>query len=736
MNFKLNNPKTDGVELLTDKGISRRRFLIGSAGAGAGLLVGFAVSHKLLAGVINGDEATFIPNAFIRISTSGDVTLIVSKAEMGQSVYTSLPMLIAEELEVELDRVMLEHAPADDSKYADPILGAQVTGASTSIRGAWEPLRQAGAVVREVLIAAAAKEWSVNASECYAENGVVKLTNSERQFTYGELADKAARMPVPEKVTLKKPEDFKLIGKPIKRLDGKEKGNGTAHYGIDVDLPDMKIATIAMTPVLGGKVKKLNTPKAKALKGVVEVIDMGDSVAVIATDMWTAKQGISALEIEWTHDKFKSQNMEDIIAELDKASKTGSGTAKAVIARNDGDFSKAYSEASDTFEAVYQMPFLAHSPIEPMNATALVQKDRCDIWAGTQVPTIAQGHAAEITGLPASQIFVHNHQIGGAFGRRLDVDFIDQAVRIAKQVNYPVKLVWTREEDMQNDVYRPYYYDHLKAGLNDKGEPVAWHHRVTGASIMLRWIPSLVKDGLDTDAVELAQNPFYAPENILVDYVRQETNGMRPGWWRGVGATHNAFMVESFIDELAHRASVDPVTYRRNLLKHHPRALGVLELCAKKVDWGKKLPANHGLGISVFEGFGTYLAQVAEVKVEDDEVKVLRVVAAVDCGMVINPNHVVAQIEGGIVYGLTAALWGEITIENGVINQKNFDTYQLLRMNQLPNIEVHLVKSAEAPGGIGEPGTAGIAPAVTNAIYAASKKRIRELPVSKHLDAY
>lgn len=736
MNIKLNNPENDGVEVSTEHGISRRQFLIGSAGAGAGLLVGFAVPHKLLAGVASAEQGFFSPNAFIRIATNGEVTLIVSKAEMGQSVFTSLPMLIAEELEVDLEKVTLEHAPADNEKYADPILGAQVTGGSTSIRGTWQPLREAGAVAREILIAAAAKEWAVNTSACYAENGVVKLSDSDRQFTYGELAEKAAKMPVPEKVTLKDPKDFKLIGQPVKRLDGKAKGNGTSLYGIDVDLPDLKIATIAMTPILGGKVKTLNISKAKALKGVVEVIEMGDAVAVIATDMWTAKQGISALEIEWTQDSYKPQNMEDIVAELKKASQTGEGTAKAVIARNDGNFDKAYTEATDTFEAIYQMPFLAHAPIEPMNATVHVQKDRCDIWAGTQVPAMAQAHAAEITGLPANQVFVHNYQIGGAFGRRLDVDFIDQAVRIAQHVNYPVKLVWTREEDMQHDVYRPYYYDHLKAGLNDKGELVAWHHRVTGASIMLRWIPSVVKDGLDTDAVELAQNPFYAPENILVDYVRQETNGMRPGWWRGVGATHNAFMIESFIDELAHRASEDPVAYRRSLLKHHPRALGVLELCAQKADWGKQLPANHGLGVSVIEAFGTYLAQVAEVSVEDDEVKVLRVVTAVDCGIVINPNHVIAQIEGGIVYGLTAALWGEITIKDGVIDQKNFDTYQPLRMNQLPDIEVHLVKSAEAPGGIGEPGTAAIAPAVTNAIYAVSQKRIRELPISKHLYAY
>lgn len=736
MNIKSEIPENNGVELISDHGISRRRFLIGSAGAGAGLLVGFFVPHKLLAGVGTGDQSTFSPNAFIRIATNGDVTLIVSKAEMGQSVFTSLPMLIAEELEVDLEKVTLEHAPADNEKYADPILGAQVTGGSTSIRGAWEPLREAGAVAREVLIAAAAKEWAVNASECYAENGVVKLSHSDRQFAYGELTEIAAKMPIPETVTLKEPKDFKLIGQPIKRLDGIAKANGTSRYGIDVDLPNMKIATIAMTPILGGKVKTLNTSKAKALKGVIEVIEMRDAVAVVATDMWTAKQGISKLDLEWTEGNFKPQNMKDIVAELEKASQIGKGTAKAVIARNDGNFDKAYDEATDTFEAIYQMPFLAHAPIEPMNATVHVQKDRCDIWAGTQVPTIAQAHAAEITGLPANQVFVHNHQIGGAFGRRLDVDFIDQAVRIAKHVNYPIKLIWTREEDMQHDVYRPYYYDHLKAGLNDKGELVAWHHRVTGGSIMLRWMPSLVKDGLDTDAVELAQNPFYTPENILVDYVRQETNGMRPGWWRGVGATHNAFMIESFIDELAHRASEDPLSYRRKLLKHHPRALGVLELCTQKAEWGKKLPTNHGLGVSVIEAFGTYLAQVAEVSVEEDEVKVLRVVAAVDCGMVINPNHVIAQIEGGIVYGLTAALWGEITIENGVIDQKNFDSYQPLRMNQLPAIEVHLVTSAEAPGGIGEPGTAGIAPAVTNAIYAASQKRIRELPISKHLDAY
>lgn len=735
MNFKIENPLQAGVDLETEHGMSRRRFLIGSAGVGAGLMIGLSLPHKVLANNAV-TESDFIPNAFIRITTDGKVILTISKAEMGQSVFTSFPMLIAEELEVDLDQVTLEQAPADNEKYADPVLGAQVTGGSTSIRGAWEPMRHAGAVAREVLIAAAAQEWQVSPSECYAEKGMVKLSNSDKQLSFGELAQKAASMPVPEKVSLKKAEDFKLIGKPVKRLDGTGKANGQAVYGIDVDQPEMKIATVANTPILGGKVKTLNVENAKKMKGVIEVIQMDHAVAVIADDMWMAKQGIAALEIEWTQGDIKLQNMSDIVAELDKASKTGVGTDKAITARNDGDFKKAYSEAADTFEAVYQMPFLAHSAIEPMNATVHVQKDRCDIWAGTQVPTFAQAHAAEITGLPPTQVFVHNHQIGGAFGRRLDVDFIDQAVQIAKQVSYPVKLVWTREEDMQNDVYRPFYYDHLKAGLNDEGLPIAWHHRVTGASVVLRWLPQMAQDGLDPDAVELARNPFYAPENIFVDYVRQETQGIRPGWWRGVGATHNAFMVESFIDELAHRAKTDPLAYRQNLLKHHPRALNVLTSCAEKANWGSSLPENHGMGICVFEAFGTFVAQIAEVSVEDEEVSVKKVVAVVDCGMVVNPNHVEAQIEGGIVYGLTAALWGEITIEDGVISQKNFDTYQPLRMNQLPEIEVHLITSAEAPGGIGEPGTVGIAPALTNAIYAASGKRIRELPVSKHLDAY
>ncbi|MCI0429078.1 MAG: xanthine dehydrogenase family protein molybdopterin-binding subunit, partial [Rhodospirillales bacterium] len=633
--------------------------------------------------------------------------------------------LLAEELEVDLAQVHLEHAPPDDKLYANPLIGFQATGGSNSVRGAWEPLRRAGASARSMLVSAACATWNVDSNSCRAEKGEVIHVPTGRKLNYGALVDKAATLPVPDRFALKDPKDFKLIGKPAKRLDGPDKVNGKAEFSIDVRVPGMKIAAVAACPVFGGKLASVDEAKAKALKGVHQVVRLDDAVAVVAEHMWAAKQGLAALDISWDEGPNAELSTADIVQQLEAASQK-----PGAVARKQGDVAKAMAGAAKRIEAVYQVPFLAHATMEPMNCTVHARKDGCDVWVGTQVATRAQAAAAQVTGLPPEKIRVHNHLLGGGFGRRLEVDFITQAVHIAKQVDGPVKVIWTREEDIQHDIYRPYYYDRLAAGLDEHGMPIAWSHRVTASSILARWLPLVFKDGLDPDAVEGAADLPYSLPNTLVDYVRQEPPGVVTGWWRGVGPTHNIFVVESFIDELAAAAKKDPVEYRRALLGKAPRARAVLDLATGKAGWGQPLPQGRGRGVSVQHAFGSYLAQVAEVAVsKEGEVRVDRVVCAVDCGMTVNPDTVRAQMEGGIIFGITAALYGEITIKDGRVEQHNFNDYRILRINEAPVVEVHLVKSAEAPGGIGEPGTAAIAPAVTNAIFAATGKRVRKLPV-------
>jgi isoquinoline 1-oxidoreductase subunit beta len=708
----------------SQNGVSRRAFLKASAAAGGGLLLSFALDCG------EGDAAagTFAPNAFIRIDRDSAVTLVMPQVEMGQGTYTSMPMLIAEELEVELSQVRLEHAPADEKLYGNPGLrSTQRTGGSTSVRAFWEPLRRAGATARNLLIAAAAQTWGVDLDTCRAEKGEVIHGPTNRRINYGNLVETASTLPVPEKVALKDPKDFKLIGTPVKRLDAHDKVNGTARYGIDVKIPGMKVATVAACPVFGGKLESVDDSKAKTIKGVVQIVRLDDAVAVVADHMAAAKKGLAALDIKWDAGQNAGLGMADIIGQLDAASKN-----PGVIARKEGDVEKAMAGAAKKVEAIYQVPFLAHATMEPMNCTVHVRSDGCDVWVGTQVASRAQRAAAEVTGLPLEKVQVHNHLLGGGFGRRLDIDGVTRAVQIAKQVSAPVKIIWTREEDIQHDLYRPYYYDRLAAGLDEQGMPVAWTDRVTGSSILARWLPVVFKDGLDRDAVEGAAKPPYTLPNIQVEYVRQEPPpGITTAFWRGVGPTHNIFVVESFIDELAATANKDPVEYRRALLDSTPRAKAVLELAAEKSGWGQKLPPGSGRGVSVQFVFGSYLSQVAEVVVaKDGEVRVQRVVCAVDCGMVVNPDIVRAQVEGGIIFGITAALYGQITLKNGRVEQSNFDNYRMLRINEAPVVEVHIIQSTEAPGGIGEPGTAAVFPAVANAIFAATGKRIRKLPVN------
>lgn len=715
------------LEAKTAKGLTRRTLLRASAAAGGGLLLALHVPASAFAA--DADSNDFVPNAFVRIGRDGRVTFIMPQIEMGQGTYTSMSMLIAEELEVDLNQIDVDHAPPSDKLYANPLIGFQATGGSTSVRGFFVPLREAGAAARMMLIAAAAKKWAVDPATCKVEKGTVFDSSRERHFGFGELADDAAKEPIPAKIALKPAKDFTLIGTPAHRVDTPSKVNGTAQFGIDTKLPGLKIATVAACPVFGGKVGSIDDSAALAVKGVRQIVKIDNAVAVVADHFGAARKGLAALEITWDEGENAKLTTADIVKALAAAAQKD-----GVVAAKTGDVDAALKTAARKIEAVYQIPFLAHTTMEPVNCTVHVQADRCDVWVGTQVCARAQATAADVTGLPLDKVFVHNHLLGGGFGRRLDIDFVTQAVRFARQVQGPVKFVWTREEDIQHDVYRPYYYDVLTAGLDQSGKPVSFHHRTAGSSIVARWIPQAFKNGLDFDAVEAAAGPYDFP-NVLVDWVRQEpAQGMTTGWWRGVGVTHNAFMVEGFIDELAAAAGKDPVAYRAALLDKAPRAKAVLELAAQKGGWGTQMPKGSGRGVALIFGFGTYMAQVADVVVDKDgDIQIKRVVCAVDCGTVVNPDTVKAQVEGGIIYGLSGVLYGEITLKDGRVEQSNFDNYQALRINEAPAIEVYIVENEEKPGGMGEPATSCVMPAIVNAVYAATGKRLRELPINTDL---
>jgi isoquinoline 1-oxidoreductase beta subunit len=729
---------------------SRRRFMQLGATSGGALLFGFS-----LFGCKKEDERKESPpekavgqasthhsdtpaglarDAFIRIDRSGIVTLVIHKVEMGQGTFTAMPMLLAEELGADLSKVKLEQAPANNELYADPLLGGQVTGGSTSVRGAWKPLREAGAMVRSVLVAAAAQQWDVDADELQVVGGTVRHADSKRSAHFGELVDAASKMDLPKNVKLKDPKEFTLIGKPVRRLDSPAKVNGEAQFGIDARLPNMGIAAVAASPVTGGKLVGVDEAKAMAVKGVRQVLRLEGAVAVVADHFWAAKQGLLAAAPRWDDGPNGKVSLRGIVDDMMKVSQeTG------VVAKSAGDALKALDAAGGRkVEAVYEMPFLAHATMEPINCTVDLRADGCDLWVGTQVPALAQGAAAKVAGLPVEKVKVHNYYLGGGFGRRLEVDYVIQAVAFARLAKGPIKFIWTREEDIQHDMFRPYYVDRLAARLDERGRPAAWFHRVTGSSIMARFAPPAVKNGVDPDAVEGAADLQYTLPDMRVEYVRHEPPGVPTAFWRGVGPTHNVFVVESFMDELAQAARQDPVVFRRALLDKSPRTLAVLNLAAAKAGWGKPLAPvagrKVGRGVSVQFAFGSYMAQVAEVSVgPEGDVRLHRVVCAVDCGQTVNPDTIVAQMEGGIIFGATAALWNEITIANGRVQQTNFGDYRMMRINEAPAVEVHIVNSTDEPGGIGEPGTSGIAPALTNAVFAATGKRIRKLPIGDQL---
>ena len=706
---------------------SRRIFLTATAAIGGGLLLGIDLPARGEVRDSFTTDAPFAPSAFLRIDRAGKVTFVMPVIEMGQGTYTSIPMLIAEELEVDVDTVAIEHSPPDDKVYANPLLGAQITGASTAIRGTYLPVRRAGAAARVMLVTAAARRWKVDASSCRAEKGTVVHVPTGRKLGYGSLVDAAAKLTVPENVTLKEPAQFKLIGTPHRRLDTAGKVDGSAKYGIDTRLPGMLFAVVAASPTFGGKLVGLDEVKAKAVPGVMKVVRLDDAVAVVAIHTWAAKQGLAVAAPQWDAGPNAELSTVDIAEQLARVSEN-----PGVIARHEGDAAATIISAARKIQAVYEQPFLAHAAMEPMNCTVQMTKEGCEIWVGTQVPGRTQAAIMKLTGLAREKVRLHNHLLGGGFGRRLEFDGTVRAVQIAQHVRGPVQVIWTREEDIQQDMYRPYYYDRISAGLDAQGKPLAWLHRIAGSSIIARFNPVWIKDGIDPDAVDGSRDMPYAIGAVHVDWIEQEPPGIRTAFWRGVGVTRGTFVVESFIDELAADAKQDPLSYRLALLEKNPRARTVLQLAAERSGWGKPLPTGQGRGIALCIGFGSFIAQVVQVSVDEDgAVNPTHVWCTVDCGVQINPDTIRAQMESGIVFGLSAALYGEITLKEGRVEQTNFGDYRVLRINEVPEIHVTLVKSLEAPGGIGEPGTSCVMPALTNAIFAATGKRIRKLPVGE-----
>ena len=670
----------------------------------------------------------FAPNAFIRIDADGAVRLVMPTVEMGQAIYTGIAMMLAEELGVGLDQIRVEHSPPNDALYGQALLGGgQITGGSTSTRGQWQALREAGAVAREMLVAAAAAQWNVDAASCTVARGAITHTPSGRTLGFGAVADAAGKLPQPATITLKQRKDFTLIGKPMRRVDSPDKVNGGTQFGIDAKVPGMKFAAVKTSPELAGTLGRVDETKARAIPGVSDVLKLDNAVAVVASNYWLAQKGLEALDITWTPGVNAKLDTETLIAGLEEASRNG----PALVGR------KPKGEAAaggKRVEASYISPMLAHAPMEPLNATVHVTPGRCEIWTGTQVPTRCVAEAARICGIAPDAVVLNGAYLGGGFGRRLETDQVEQAVAFAKQVAYPLKVIWSREEDIQHDRVRPLYFDRISATLGDDGKPTSWQHRITSGTVLGRWLPAAMgKDGMDSDAIESAADLPYDMDNVLVEWVRyQMPPGLIVGWWRGVGPTHNLFVVESFVDELAHAAGKDPLEYRRSLMKPGSRALAVMNLAAEKIGWGgQPLPARTGRGIAVGSPFGSHVCAAVEAEVTaQGQVRLRKVVVAIDNGITINPSSVQAQMQGGVLFGLGAALYNGITLKNGAVQQSNFHDYRSLRINEVPDVEVYSIENDEVPGGIGEVGTAIAAPALTNAIFAATGIRLRRLPVA------
>jgi isoquinoline 1-oxidoreductase beta subunit len=718
--------------------LSRRRLLAAGIAAGAGLTLGvmptlLAAMRQAgpgLAGSAPDEVPGFAPNAFLRISSDNHVTVISKHLEMGQGTYTGLATLVAEELDADWAQIRVEGAPADASRYRNLFWGdAQGTGGSTAIANSWQQLRQAGAAARQMLIQAAAQRWQVDATEISVAAGILAHTMSNRQARFGELADAAGDQPVPETVQLKDPSSFRLIGQRLPRKDSPEKIDGSAVFTSDVELPGMLVALVAHPPRFGARLRQFDAEQTLSIPGVKQVIQTPSGLAVVALDFWSAKQGRDRLRIEWDESKAFAQSSGELLAQYRTLAEQPGAKA-----RDEGDTAKAIAEANQLLQAEYSVPYLAHAAMEPMNCVVRIDGKGCEIWNGEQMQTGDQQAVAKLLGLSPEQVHIHMLYAGGSFGRRANpqADYILEAVHIAKALEpgVPLKLIWTREDDMRAGYYRPLCLHRLRAALDEQGHPLAWEQRIVGQSILsgTAFEPMMVKDGVDQTSVEGAANLPYALPNIRVE-LHSPKLSVPVLWWRSVGSSHTAFAVECFIDELAVAADKDPLEFRRALLKQHPRHLGVLNLAAEKAGWGKPLGGGSGRGIAVHESFNSYVAQVAEVTVRRGNIFVDRVVIAVDCGIAVNPDVIEAQMQGGMGFGLAAALSSELTFKGGQVQQSNFHDYQVLRIDQMPAVEVYIVPSAEPPTGVGEPATPVIAPAVANAVFAATGQRLRQLPL-------
>jgi isoquinoline 1-oxidoreductase subunit beta len=708
---------------------SRRDLLKRSAYIGGGLVLSLALPPlhgSSRAATASRGQLT----AWLRIGTDDSITILVDRSEMGQGVYTALPMLLAEELEIDPSGVKIVAAPVGEA-YVNPLNGGQITGTSNSVPEAWEKLRKAGAQARTMLITAAAQRWRVDPSSCHASNGRIRNATG-KSASYGEVAEAAARLPIPKEVPLKSPGEFRLIGKPLTRLDTPAKVNGSAEFGIDVKLPDMLHASIALCPELGGKVASVDSAAALAMPGVRRIVQTASGVIVVAEHFWQARNARDALRIVWAPGPNAQLNNAAIWSQLNAgAAKPGVSALTSdnvASALKGGHATEALKRAARSFSAVYELPLLAHATMEPMNCTADVRADGCDIYLGTQAQQRAQAAAAEAAGLKPGQVNVHTTLLGGGFGRRLDVDFVPAAVAASKAVGAPVKLIWTREDDMTHDLYRPPARQSVVAGLDEHGKLTAWTLHITSPSITSRYDPTN-KDPFDS-VIEYVQNFPYAVPNFDLRYTRQEI-GIDVGYWRSVSHTPNCFAIESSIDEIAALSSKDPLEFRRELLAGQPRHLQVLAVAAERSGWGH-VPKGHFHGIAFMEGYTSHIAQVAEVSIEARRLKIHKITCVIDCGQTVNPRIVESQLESGIVYGLTAALWGDVTLRGGRVQQRNFNDHRVLRMNEMPLLDVHVIPSGERPGGVGEAAVPPVAPSVCNAIFAATGKRLRTLPIAAH----
>jgi isoquinoline 1-oxidoreductase beta subunit len=713
--------------------LSRRDFLSATATVGGGLILALtlpgpggksnfaaAAGTGAAGGAAAGKSGGQI-NAWLKIARDNSITIIVDRSEMGQGVYTALPMLLAEELNIDMGVIRIEAAPVGDA-YINPGNGGQVTGTSNSVQDAWEKLRMAGATARTMLISAAAKRWRVDPALCHVEKGTV-INSQGKALTFGELADAAAKEPVPKGLKLKSRSDFQIIGKGRARTDTPGKVDGSAEFGLDVKLPGMLYAVLAQSPVLGGKVQTFDAGAAEKMPGVRKVMVTSDGVVVVADHFWQALKARNALVITWDPGTNAQLDNAAIRALLVKTAGAGAGLS----ARNDGNVDGALKSSKQSLSAAYYLPLLAHATMEPMNCTADVKADGCDLYVGTQVQQIAQTTAATAAGLAPEKVRVFTTLIGGGFGRRLDIDFIPAAVEASKALGVPVKVIWTREDDMTHDTYRPPAYEEVSGGVDAAGRLVAWKLHITSPSITARMFPPV--KGVDDSVIEAAVNNLYDVPNLSVSYSRQEI-GIDVGYMRSVSHAPNCFVIESFMDELAAAAGKNPYDFRLAQLGKKPRQRGVLQLAAERAGWGKA-PAGRHQGIALMEGYTTHLAQVAEISIQDGELKVHKITCVVDCGQMVNPRIVESQIESAIVFGLTAALWGEVTLKGGRVQQTNFNNYRLLRNNELPELDIHLVDSDEAPGGIGEAAVPLVAPAICNAIFTATGIRLRELPIGR-----